>query len=128
MSKKKSFLAFSIAGLVLSGGLIANAGTSWSGNEYNTVPGNNGYTTSSTQTKTKTNASSDLNVTKITSGYVVDVRAIGYNLASGAWVRNVSVGSYDIPNPTVAGGTIQLQYSSGLSTPSFSMTNNWRSN
>lgn len=129
MNWKKNLTALTIAGIALSGSIVANAGTSWSKTEYLSVPGHNGSTTSSTQNKSKSNASSDLKVTSVSKKNSIDVRAIGgAGQGTGGWVRNVNTGSYAIPNPVKAGHATQLQYSSDLTSPNISMGTKWKSN
>lgn len=129
MSLKKQLGALTITGVVLLGGTLVSAGTTWSGTEYQSIPGNNGMTTSSTQNKAKTNASSDLSVTSVSKTNAVDVRAVGgAGQGTGAWVRNVNKGSFSIPNPVAAKKATELQFSSDLLAPTISYTTKWRSN
>lgn len=128
MKLKKGLIALSASLVVLSGGTLIHAGTSYGGTEGVYVPGNNGSGSSSVQTKTRTNASSDLKIYDTTNPNSVDVRAIGGAFDSGAWVRNVNEGSYSIPNPQDAGHDTQLQFSTDLFANYASLDINWRSN
>ncbi|KXH78365.1 hypothetical protein [Sporosarcina sp. HYO08] len=111
MNLKKGTMVLTLAGLLLFGGLAAEAGTSWSGTQHSWVPGTNGSASTSSQTKARTNASSDLIVSAISVNNKLDTRALGggsNGVVSGPWVRDTNVGSYAIPNPTGAGWSTQL--------------------
>jgi len=132
MGLNKSVKAVALVGCLLSGGLIAEAGTSWGETEYRSVPGTNGTSNSSGQTKAQTNASSDLSISKISDTNKMDTRAIGGGSngagAKGAWVRDTNVGSYAIPNSTEKGWGTSLEFSSDLLSNGVSITYKWKSN
>jgi hypothetical protein len=78
--------------------------------KMNPFVGNNRTSSSSVKNKAVTNTSSDLQVTYSSNPNSVDARAIGGAGVSGAWVRNVNVGFYALPNPVQAGATTQIQF------------------
>lgn len=131
MNLKKGSTSIAIAGLLLIGGLTAEAGTSYSNTLYASVPGSNGSKSTPSQVKAKTNASSDLSISKISVKNKMDTRAIGggsNGVKSGPWVRDTNVGSYAIPNPTGAGWSTSLTYSSDYLSSGMTVTYKWRSN
>lgn len=129
MKFKKGLTALATSLVILSGGVLVNAGTTWSGYENESIPGNNGTAHSSSQAKAKTNASSDLEVTYTSNPNSVDARAIGgVGQGSGAWVRNVNTGSYAIPNPVQSGNMTQIEFSTDLFAATTALTHRWRSN
>lgn len=131
MKMKTNIKAIALVGCLLSGGVIAEAGTSWSETEFKGVPGQNSTRASSTQTKSVTNASSDLSISKISVTNKLDTRTIGggkYGVVSGPWVRDTNVGSYAIPNPTESGWSTNLEFSSDLLSNGVNLTYTWRSN
>ncbi|NWN86891.1 MAG: hypothetical protein HLX47_13570 [Staphylococcus sp.] len=131
MNLKKSTMVLTMVLVLFSGGLLAEAGTSWSGTKHSSVPGMNGYTTTSTQTKARSNASSDLSISKISVKNKLDTQAIGggsNGVVSGSWVRDTNVGSYAIPNPTKSGWSSQLKFSSDFFSSGVKLTYKWRSN
>lgn len=127
MNLKKSFTPLAIAGLLLLGGVAAEAGTSYSATRNITVPGTNGSAYTASQTKSISNAASDLSISSITTFNKMDTRAIGPN-GAGPWVRNTNVGRYPIPNPTSAGDTTYLQFSSDFLSNGMTVSFQWRSN
>jgi|tagenome__1003787_1003787.scaffolds.fasta_scaffold20989892_17 hypothetical protein len=129
MKLKKGLTALATSLVVLSGGALVNAGTTYSSYQNVSIPGNNnGVATSSTQTKTTTNASSDLSVSYTSNPNSVDARAVGGAGVSGAWVRNVNTGNYALPNPVKAGAATEIQFSTDLFAATTAMTFKWRSN
>lgn len=114
------------AGLVTTGGM-AQAGTNYSGYDV-IVPGFNGNAFSPQQTKTTSNASSDLKVS--TLGKAMDARAHSYSGGTGAWVRISTVGGpFKLPNTIKSGSDTRVQFSSDFNQlVDARVKGEWRSN
>jgi len=126
---KKLISASLITSVLLGSGIIAHAQTTYGGITYHDIPGTNGYSTSESQTKTRTNASSDLKITYISVKNKVDTRAFGgVGQGTGPWVRDTNVGTHAIPNPVGKGKATQLKFSTDLLSSGVQLSEKWRSN
>lgn len=115
------------ATILLGGGLISQAGTTWI-SETVDVPSHNrsGYTKTQQKVTSAADAGIQMNATNATTP---DVRTTGPQ-GNGAWVRNVKGGTTaSLPSRTTAGNYERLQISSDLlEGQSITAILNWRSN
>lgn len=125
--KKKLAVAGLGLGLLFSGALISEAGTTLTG--YNVTAGPiNGSGFSSPQTKSISSYDGYLNSTTVSGGYKVDVRmsSVGSN---GYWVRVGNNISALLVNEIQSGKSAYLEVSNDLTTPvSVTATGTWASN
>ncbi len=128
MVKKKLMVGILAVGMLFSGAMAANAGTTWSGYNTSVAPLNgSGYT--GYQTKAVDGATAYLNSGSVGGGYKVDARTLSSGSA-GTWRRDVVGGnSYNLNNNHYKGTSLRVQFSNDLATRvSVQVVGSWISN
>lgn len=125
---KKVLVGVLSAVLLLTGGAMTYAGTSWQTNISVYVPNHNGSGSTKYQTKATSSAQAGLRL-NATQAVLLDVRTNGTN-GSAAWKRDVKGGNtYSLSSVTVSGNKERLQFSSGiLENTNVNAILDWRSN
>ncbi|MGJ7036488.1 hypothetical protein [Anoxybacillus eryuanensis] len=125
LQKKIVTIVFSM--LLISIGVVAQAGTSYEGYDV-IVPKFNGNAFTPQQEKSKSSESVDLKVS--TLGKAVDARAHSYDGGTGNWVRIATVGGpFKLPNSIKKGAATRVEFSTDFNeVVDVRVKGEWRSN